>query len=1223
MVTGPNEAELLIAEGALPDGTVVRLGDRPVGEFQAAMSPVMSFITGFDLQITGGVASTPMKLSFEIPHGLTVAPDAQILVLRQFDFPLPGGGTEKRYSLIEVGKVVGDRITTASPPFCGITSTVQFMFVEATVPLAMASVSVSSSFPGVSTVTIASPSVSLSSYVGGGCNEFAVPVSEAFSGEVHDNTAAGLTTVDFGTPDWPVDQIGTIFFPGPKTDAGPFRLVDNLPAADAEDVPIASSFYLQFSEEVDWTAPVPGCDDHPNDKYCVPVCDVQAPTEHCLCVHATDWPACISGEARAVRDGLGVRSVLEFRPDRRFEFATEWEVDVQGIRPSTMEDMPIDTPAYNLVFRTFDPVVIGSLLLQEEPQDLEVLEDGSIAVAVDPEGEWAETGLAIIDVSDPTAPSVRSQYATRGHANGLTALPGTGGFVLLDASLDHPSRVHIFDSHGVDTGNRRLTASQYAANTGQTIGPVHVAGWPIDSVVAPLVSGDHAVYVATALLGVQVMTATSIRNEDNSTAPGLRAMDSPVALGVLGNNLLVGDMWSLRAYSLDMSVTTMAPDTGIPARYIDTMPGFTVDLNGDGQIAGESSVDARREQFDLALILGTRSLQVGGHTVQRSYLSVVDFFDTPGQLLSQLELPGTGVADQVRGDPVAGLAYVVAKQAVWAVDISNPWEGVGTIDDNGDGRDDRVLGEVLSLDDGGSIELADSSAPGTVPRRIAPLAFIGDPEAKSLRVVGLSPESTADVGLSFIEISGADDQYRVFPGSDAPGGDFDDIVEVSVQLHGGDNVGQTVFWDAADVDDPSSNSAPIDPNGHLGNDNRGDSEFTFTIGHPPDGDDGTFVDETGESAEDGEGIAASVTAADGVASIRFRVTHQPGDNFEIRFSTDRLALMNGEDVGRTPTFTVWRRLHVEHDVMAYSAGVGAPQQIEIQSVRVLGDLTTIHFSPASQAPDDDPDQYRQGLLAFSIPGEEGTTLEVVNSGDGFLRVIGDHSHLTAHLPLSASLADDDIAPIPLLSQCELSNQTPCIQHPAVTFPVDISSEIVGDYTQAVFGAAFVEVVLTEPGSRDDIPFADNIETAGECETIIDEYRDKHSSESYWAAYVVGGFQGPRDTDGDPNDESQTLGQTLTRAIGSPGSVIYLEVCRELSAAATDAGRPETASDAVPFAVVHEVGHQFGFDHDDGERGYIMDYSGVVGYPKLPTASFGPSLIDLLRSGDGPYDGFFY
>jgi hypothetical protein len=50
----------------------------------------------------------------------------------------------------------------------------------------------------------------------------------------------------------------------------------------------------------------------------------------------------------------------------------------------------------------------------------------------------------------------------------------------------------------------------------------------------------------------------------------------------------------------------------------------------------------------------------------------------------------------------------------------------------------------------------------------------------------------------------------------------------------------------------------------------------------------------------------------------------------------------------------------------------------------------------------------------------------------------------------------------------VGNQTPCIQHPAVTFPVDISSEILGDYTQAVFGAAYVEAVLTEPGSRNDV-----------------------------------------------------------------------------------------------------------------------------------------------------------
>ncbi len=120
--------------------------------------------------------------------------------------------------------------------------------------------------------------------------------------------------------------------------------------------------------------------------------------------------------------------------------------------------------------------------------------------------------------------------------------------------------------------------------------------------------------------------------------------------------------------------------------------------------------------------------------------------------------------------------------------------------------------------------------------------------------------------------------------------------------------GLTVNFLSFDVDDPSSDSKPVDSNGPLGNDNNS------------------------EPLPGSLSSLAAHTDASGIAETVLTVTMQPGDNFKVAAACDPTYLdrvvVSGVDLqdadghllptnhGRSSEMlTVWRRLHVEVDSM--------------------------------------------------------------------------------------------------------------------------------------------------------------------------------------------------------------------------------------------------------------------------------------------------------------------
>lgn len=177
---------------------------------------------------------------------------------------------------------------------------------------------------------------------------------------------------------------------------------------------------------------------------------------------------------------------------------------------------------------------------------------------------------------------------------------------------------------------------------------------------------------------------------------------------------------------------------------------------------------------------------------------------------------------------------------------------------------------------------------------------------------------------------GTDDGFRIFPDDDVP---LDEVDRSTIRVEG--DIGATlpntmVYFRAFDMDDPSAHSeVDLDV---FGNDNRGGvgGSGAGQLQIPP-GASGCLPRANG---------VACPTNASGIASVNFKVTMQPGDNFAIAASTseneidavnldptDGHHLLSGsgvrldstcdaaDKVCRSRMLTVWRRLHIETDFM--------------------------------------------------------------------------------------------------------------------------------------------------------------------------------------------------------------------------------------------------------------------------------------------------------------------
>jgi hypothetical protein len=408
---------------------------------------------------------------------------------------------------------------------------------------------------------------------------------------------------------------------------------------------------------------------------------------------------------------------------------------------------------------------------------------------------------------------------------------------------------------------------------------------------------------------------------------------------------------------------------------------------------------------------------------------------------------------------------------------------------------------------------------------------------------------------------------EVFPDSPTPGAPRRDHVDVVVQVCPA-AAARMVHLRAIDVDDPSSDTEPVDANGPAGDDNRG-------------------VPQRGSLAgADASGVATLTTDDAGRVHAVFQLTLQPGDNFALQASFEP----GFEQPVTSPTLTVWRELHVELDDMGWVTGNEIRARI-LGSEQVSTGPLRSRVKLDRRISDDSrpPGRYQGGKLMTSTHG----SFPIVESdGD---RIVVDG--LVANAPDECSLVDDDL----------LTGDIPA---------VDASR------MEATYAAAFIRPVFEDAQTTRNVPFDLNTSMSEQVPVIRAGKGLASGDAGYWAVTVQQGFQLEAEKDNDGDDET-----TYRARAWRCEHAVFLasESIRDWIAApvalggAGGAERCPTCTNTRNQDILHhEVGHLLGLEHPDGARTPAEPNGGLMapsccGPTTRASSSFSQVSLAKLRS----------
>ena len=460
---------------------------------------------------------------------------------------------------------------------------------------------------------------------------------------------------------------------------------------------------------------------------------------------------------------------------------------------------------------------------------------------------------------------------------------------------------------------------------------------------------------------------------------------------------------------------------------------------------------------------------------------------------------------------------------------------------------------------------------------------------------------------------------RIFPDWQVPG-DLENRRVVRVKAETTMGQGQKVFFRSFDVDEPGTDELPIDTNGTaLGGDNRSDPKVGVL------------------------NLSEATTDSNGVATVEFTTTMQPGDNFMVAASTDSTYLngiiangtglrdASGNDLptvkGKaSPMLTVWRRLHIEVDSMGKVVG----NQITGTILSVSRLVSTVVPKPKFPSPprftltlDKVVEEKRydngQGTLfsngvAYSVTGAGGNTVLLVGSapaaGSTFTLVDDDDYNFNDQSgPLDGDEGED------------IANEVIDVNE---IIPKAFSLMQPNDNPgENIFAPAYIRPVYDGGGSlandKPNEPFLANIPVGGTRGGSTVEARmmaqnsKGNENDAFWVVYIQFCYQGPVTLDFDVNEEegggllgvtdSEPLTDTTDSVIdsggvkrGGEGSLIFLEVIKDAFLIS-----PGFNTFVDKRTVPHEVGHQFGLQGDNPQPfiGGIMSTSGIAPFDFIP------------------------
>lgn len=482
---------------------------------------------------------------------------------------------------------------------------------------------------------------------------------------------------------------------------------------------------------------------------------------------------------------------------------------------------------------------------------------------------------------------------------------------------------------------------------------------------------------------------------------------------------------------------------------------------------------------------------------------------------------------------------------------------------------------------------------------------------------------------------------RIFPDKTMPV-DPPDRRKIRIQAQfGGPVAGVRIYFSNFDLDDPSANTAPIDsePTPNAGDDNNGNVDGT------PNTKAGLLSIPQGASgcALFSAGISCT-TDANGVATVEFTTTMQPGDNFTIAASTSDTYLINlsltadginlkdtnGIQIPVTTTtsnacssttvracrsemLTVWRKLHIEVDSMGvvsnnfvegmFPANKRVGQGTKTLSVLVDPDLEVNRFENG---------RITIGVRSYpvidatpTINANTANTVTIFNNQGTFEILAGDHFTLVDDDDFndSAQIDADDGADLPQPeTSLLLSSDVPCtsaltdncnVLAPAYIKPYyDLTN--VDTETDYVANLSMTTDIINNPPIPADVRVAFDFDN-----------ESNEASANFWTIYVSTGYQIDNRWDRDP-DNTIGVGGIVDASLGAgQGALLFLENSRTGETGSYWGTSPITRR----HTVAHEIGHLFNGQHND-----VDPANGIVN-----AGLMAPSVTGTVYRTDGTFN----
>ena len=436
--------------------------------------------------------------------------------------------------------------------------------------------------------------------------------------------------------------------------------------------------------------------------------------------------------------------------------------------------------------------------------------------------------------------------------------------------------------------------------------------------------------------------------------------------------------------------------------------------------------------------------------------------------------------------------------------------------------------------------------------------------------------------------------------------------------------GTRVYFRAFDMDDPSSNNAPLDTNGNAGNDNRS-------------------LPRAGRLS-----VPSALTDNNGVATVQFTVGMNPGDNYRVAASATRNYLtgvtVNGTDLedathatlptndgNQTNMLTVWRRLHVELDSMVAAPNAGTQKNFISGLVAIInGAGNTATEVVVNQNLDDgslklddpapDNGRFENGSITIGAGAAAAQTIDLEGNGThNVVRMAGidvpftltkaGEANVTGNIVVLGGLnvtlnitngvltnnhvgGSIDIAGVPVnVTATNPANSTITLaRHPNIPFelrdddtapmPTLPDTTLMADKYEPAYIVPVVDGGGRAANNKQTVPFKRNIASDNSA-TLNTELVAANGMESdgnrrndFWIVYIMQAFQGrtnnnanPLDIRGDkdPNVENATGG--VTTSLNGKGSFNFFEEM-------TDEVNQGLAN-TFAITTAHEAAHQFG------------------------------------------------